>query len=175
MAVKLKLPQGRSRYLAGGGALLLAAVVYYGSWEGTRYTAYQDSGGVWTICEGLTGPWVHKGLVMTAAECDVKYKAAILEHEAGLLACAPELADPKRVPDKTYVAINDWAYNVGTGAACKSTLIKLVKAGDIRGACGQLSKWVYVNGRVLAGLVKRRVTGDVGKISERDLCVAELP
>lgn len=167
----VKLPQGKSRYLAAGGALLLAAVAYYGSWEGTRYAAYQDSGGVWTICEGLTGPWVHNGLVMTAAECDVKFKAAIVEHEQGLLACAPEL---QAVPDKTYVAINDWAYNVGDGAACGSTLIKLIKAGDIRGACQQLPRWVYVNGKVLAGLVKRRVAGDAGKISERDLCAAGI-
>jgi lysozyme len=165
-------PKPKSRYLAiGGGTLLAAAIAFYASWEGTRYTAYQDVGGVWTICQGLTGPWVHRGLTMTARQCDAKFVEVIVEHEQGLLACAPALA---AVPDKTYIAINDWAYNVGIGAACKSTLVRKVQAGDLRGACAELSKWVLVKGRVVAGLVKRRVTGDLERISEQQLCLEGL-
>jgi GH24 family phage-related lysozyme (muramidase) len=39
-------------------AALAAALAIAGGlvahWEGTRYTAYQDITGVWTICEGHT-------------------------------------------------------------------------------------------------------------------------
>jgi lysozyme len=163
----------KSRYLAGaaGAALLAAATTFTGSWEGNRYTAYLDSGGVPTICKGHTGPEVHLGMKATPAECDAMLRADLIAHETRLLACAPEMT---KVSDKTYIAINDWAFNVGTGAACKSTLIAKVKQGDLRGACEQLSRWVYVNGKIIAGLQNRRVTGTPGRISERALCLAGL-
>jgi len=44
--------------------------------EGLRLTAYQDSGGVWTIGWGHTGPEVHEGLVWTREQC-----AAALKHD----------------------------------------------------------------------------------------------
>jgi lysozyme len=37
--------------------------------EGLRLEAYQDSGGVWTIGWGHTGPEVHAGLVWTREQC----------------------------------------------------------------------------------------------------------
>ncbi|TDW21082.1 lysozyme [Rhizobium azibense] len=163
----------KSRYLAGaaGAALLTFGTAYTSSWEGRRLVAYLDSGGVPTICDGHTGPEVRLGMKATDAECDAILRKDILAHESRMLSCAPELL---RVPDKSYVAINDWAFNVGTGAACKSTLIDKVKAGDIRGACEQLSRWVFVKGKVITGLKNRRVTGTPGRISERALCLAGL-
>jgi len=168
--------RARSRYLSGatGVVLLATAAAYTGSWEGERLVAYRDSGGVPTICNGHTGPDVYMGLRLTHAQCEEIFKQDLIAHETRLLACAPELADPKRVPDDSYVAINDWAFNVGTGAACKSTLIRKVKAGDLRGACNELSRWVYVNGNAIAGLVNRRVKGTPGRISERALCLRGL-
>ena len=49
-----------------------------------------------------------------------------------------------------------WAYNVGTGAACKSTLVKKLKAGDYKGACAELLKRDKFNGKPLRGLTVRR-------------------
>ncbi|MEK1929747.1 MAG: lysozyme [Pararhizobium sp.] len=163
----------KSRYLAGaaGAVLLASATAYTGSWEGSRNVAYLDSGGVPTICKGHTGPEVHLGMRATDEECDAMLQKDILAHESRLLSCAPEML---RVPDDTYVAINDWAFNIGTGAACSSTLIRKVKAGDIRGACEQLSRWVFVKGKVIQGLANRRVNGTPGRISERALCLRGL-
>jgi lysozyme len=162
-----------SRYLGSGavGAALLAAAIHYTSgWEGRRFVAYQDSGGVWTICDGKTKD-VHKGMRATDAQCDAWEKQDIIDHEARMLACAPQLMT---VPGTMYIAINDWAYNVGTGAACGSTLIRKVKTGDLKGACNQLSAWVHVNGKVLLGLQRRRVLGTATQASERDLCLRDL-
>jgi lysozyme len=53
-------------------------------------------------------------------------------------------------------AIVSWAYNVGTGAACRSTLVRKLNAGDYAGACAELLRWVRAGGRELPGLVKRR-------------------
>lgn len=161
----------KSRYLGAAGAALLAfAIGYTSSWEGRRYVAYQDVGGVWTICDGII-KGVKKGDKASDAQCDAMLVEEILAHERRMLACAPELLT---VPEMTYVAINDWGFNVGTGAACKSTLIRKVKAGNVRGACNELSKWVYVKGTVIKGLMNRRVTGTVGWISERALCLEGL-
>lgn len=159
----------KSRY-AVGGALLAAGIAFYSSWEGRRYVAYPDVGGVWTICDGIT-KGVKKGMRATDAECDAMLVKEIVAHEERMLACAPELL---AAPDKTYIAINSWAYNVGTGAACKSSLIRKVRSGDLRGACNELSRWVFVKGKVIKGLKNRRVDGTPGRISERSLCLSGL-
>ena len=49
-----------------------------------------------------------------------------------------------------------WAYNVGTGAACRSTLVKKLKAGDYPGACAELLRWDKQGGVTLRGLTVRR-------------------
>lgn len=49
-----------------------------------------------------------------------------------------------------------WAFNVGTDAACKSTLVKLLKEGKYKEACDQLLRWNKQGPNVLPGLVKRR-------------------
>lgn len=53
-------------------------------------------------------------------------------------------------------AIVSWAYNVGTGAACKSTLVRKLKARDYAGACAELLRWDRFKGKPLPGLTKRR-------------------
>jgi lysozyme len=46
--------------------------------------------------------------------------------------------------------------NVGSVAICRSTLVRKLKAGDYEGSCNEYPRWVYFQGRVLPGLVKRR-------------------
>ncbi|WP_405045477.1 glycoside hydrolase family protein [Pseudomonas aeruginosa] len=45
----------------------------------------------------------------------------------------------------------------------RSTLLRKLNAGDVRGACAELSRWVYAGGKKLGGLVRRRA-------AERELC-----
>ena len=49
-----------------------------------------------------------------------------------------------------------WAYNVGSGAACGSTLVKKLKQRDYAGACKELLRWDYFQGKPLRGLTLRR-------------------
>lgn len=53
-------------------------------------------------------------------------------------------------------AIVSWAYNVGTPAACKSTLVRRLQAFDYAGACRELLRWDKFKGQPLPGLTKRR-------------------
>ena len=52
-----------------------------------------------------------------------------------------------------YVSL---AYNIGTSAFCKSTLVKKLYAYDYEGACKEILKWDKFKGNPLPGLTKRR-------------------
>jgi lysozyme len=53
-------------------------------------------------------------------------------------------------------AVISWAFNVGSKAACGSTLVKKLQALDYPGACKELLRWDRFQGSVLPGLTKRR-------------------
>ena len=57
---------------------------------------------------------------------------------------------------KEYDAYTSLAYNIGTSAFCKSTLVKRLNARDYDGACSEIKRWVYFKGKVNQGLVNRR-------------------
>jgi lysozyme len=54
-----------------------------------------------------------------------------------------------------YVSL---AFNIGSGAFCRSTLVRLLKQDppDYQGACDQILRWDKFQGKPLAGLTKRR-------------------
>lgn len=52
-----------------------------------------------------------------------------------------------------YVSLT---FNIGSGAFCRSTLVKLLQQQDYVGACTQILRWDKFQGRPLAGLTKRR-------------------
>lgn len=52
--------------------------------------------------------------------------------------------------------LTSWAYNVGTGAASRSTLVRNLNNGDYDGVPTQLNRWNRGGGRVLPGLTRRR-------------------
>lgn len=55
-----------------------------------------------------------------------------------------------------FTAFVSLAYNIGSSAFCKSTLVKKLNAKDYDGACDQILRWNRSGGRVMKGLVKRR-------------------
>ncbi|HBN1719432.1 TPA: phage major capsid protein, P2 family [Escherichia coli] len=59
-------------------------------------------------------------------------------------------------PQKVYDAAVSFAFNVGTGNACSSTLVKLLNQRRWADACRQLPRWVYVKGVFNQGLDNRR-------------------
>ena len=56
----------------------------------------------------------------------------------------------------TYV---DLAYNVGPGAFCGSTLVKKLNAGDYAGACNEILRWRYYQGRDCSAPENKRLCG----------------
>lgn len=147
--------------LAAGGLAMASAVTFIGEWEGLRTTAYRDIVGVWTVCYGET-KGVGPGDSYSKAECDAMLAREIVTYEAQLDRCLT--AD---VPAGMKVALVSWTYNVGAGAACRSTLVRKANAGDLAGACNELPRWNRAGGRVIRGLTNRRM-------SERAMCLRAL-
>ena len=52
-----------------------------------------------------------------------------------------------------YVSLT---FNIGSGAFCRSTLVRKLKALDYAGACAEVLRWDRFQGKPLAGLTKRR-------------------
>jgi lysozyme len=124
----------------GAAAILLAAAAFVGPWEGERTEAYLDrvaNPPVWTVCYGETRG-VEQGDSYTPAECQSMMIEALEVYRDELALCVPALTSQ---PEGVQVALVSWAYNVGTGAACASTLARRANAGDWRAACDQLPRW----------------------------------
>ena len=60
------------------------------------------------------------------------------------------------VSDNEFGALTSFAFNLGSGNLRSSTLLKKLNAGDRAGAADQFTRWVYADGKMLPGLVKRR-------------------
>lgn len=147
--------------IAGSTIALSAAVTFIGGWEGLRTTAYQDVVGVWTVCYGET-KGVQRGDSYSVANCDDMLAEQIIQYESALDKCLNV-----KVPMGMKIALVSWTYNVGAGAACKSTLVRKANAGDLAGACNELPRWNKAGGRVWTGLSNRRY-------SEREMCLQAL-
>lgn len=160
--------KSRLRKIGIAGVVLTAAGVlagsFVGGWEGKRNRAYYDIVGVKTICYGETRG-VEMGDVKTDAECMEMLGAALVDFEQGMRKCLGAAADT--VPDGTYVAFLSLAYNVGTGAFCRSTVVRRAVAGDLRGACNAILAFNRAGGRVVYGLQRRRA-------AERELCLRDI-
>lgn len=160
----------RWKTLAASGAVAAAiAAALAGHWEGRVHTAYWDAvGQTWTICEGHTSG-VHRGDTATDAQCDAFLRADMSEASAAVRRCitAP-LTEWQRA------AFIDAAYNVGPAVVCGSTLQRLANAGDLTGACLQLTDardrrgnakgWTSPGSAAEAGLRNRRT-------DDRNLCL----
>lgn len=137
----------------GGGALAVAFALLSGQdgLEGREYIPYQDVVGVWTVCDGHTGPDIIKGKRYTDRECDALTKADLKRIASQI--------DPNikvKLPETVHAAIYTFAYNVGAGAFNKSTMLRKINAGDTIGACNELQRWVYAGGKKWKGLINRR-------------------
>jgi GH24 family phage-related lysozyme (muramidase) len=131
--------------------------------EGLRQWAYYDPPGILTVCYGSTTN-VEKGRKYSLEECRARLDADMAAAVDAVERCQPGL------PVNVAAAFADAVYNMGPTIACDtrtSTAARLLRAGDIPGACAQLSRWnkARVAGVLveLPGLTKRRG-------AERALC-----
>ena len=144
-----------SAAVAAALALATPVVMHF---EGRFNTSYADPIGIPTICWGHSGAEVKLGQKLSTEAC----KGLLLDD---LLTANRAIDSCVTVPLSAHQrgAFASFAFNVGGGKFCRSSLLKKLNAGDAAGACAELSKWVYAGGEKLPGLIRRRA-------AERALC-----
>lgn len=149
--------------VAAALAAAAIAIPVIAKFEGLELVGYRDPhpAGFATACYGNRSAAVI-GKRYTPDECANLLAADAVKHGLDIDRCLPP-----DVPDHTRAAFISFAFNVGTDAFCKSTLSRKAKAGDLKGACDELNRWVFAGGKTLPGLVKRRE-------AERTLCLKGL-
>lgn len=143
---------------AGKGAAVAAGIALAATiaapQEGYRAYAYRDPVGVLTYCYGETQNAKDAvGRKFSEAECRALLERRMVHYEQGNAKC---VANYETLDVYTQAAFNDFSYNLGNGAFCRSTAAKHLRAGNVKAACFEIGKFIYAGGRVLNGLVKRR-------------------
>lgn len=146
-------PSGRARIIAGAIAAAAVATPFIVDLEENRLASYRDIVGVWTVCAGVTGPEAGPGKSYTDEQCADLNKRKVVHYLTGIANCVD-----RELPAEQWVALGSWTYNIGIGAACKSTLVRLLNAGEPAEVwCRQLLRWDYAGGRKVRGLTRRRI------------------
>ena len=124
--------------------------------EGCKLKAYQCPAGVWTIGIGSThygdGTPVTKNRTLPNEGAALALLAATIgKYEKAVNDVGVELTQNE------YDALVCLCYNIGAGNFFKSTLVKMLKAGDDKAEIAkQFLRWDKAGGKPLAGLTRRR-------------------
>lgn len=147
----------RKKVAAGAAAVVIAtATPFIAKWEGLETTAYRDIVGVPTVCYGETRG-VKMGDTYTKEQCMEMLKVAVGEYYSKIEPCMTN----KDIPVGVQASLLELAYNVGTGATCKSTMMRLANQGKYKEACKELDKWVKAGGQTVRGLQNRRADSKI--------------
>lgn len=137
-------------------------VLHY--FESCELEAYPDAGSIdgnpWTIGWGSTGNGIKQGVVWTQEQADNRFVSDLNKFEKGVLSLV-------KVPltQGQFDALVCFAYNVGLDIDIDnvaeglgdSTLLKVLNNTDYLSAASQFLKWNKNDGKVMLGLIRRRV------------------
>lgn len=134
-----------------------------GNAEGCRRDPYRCPAGILTDGVGNTHG-VQVGVRKTDAQIAADWQQNIREAEQ----CVNRYANGAHLPENTFAAAVEITFQMGCPKMQSSTLYRLLRQGDYIAACHQLPRWVYVQGHVIKGLVRRRAESQA-------LCLDGLP
>ena len=124
------------------------------NFEGLRLTAYPDPathGDPWTIGYGHTGAEVHQGMTITQEQAE-----EFLMQDVQKVVQTVNSKVHTDLTQNEFDALVDFVFNCGAGNFAGSTLLRKINAGDMEGAALEFEKWTHADGKVMAGLIKRR-------------------
>ena len=129
------------------------ALAFVKAREICKLAAYQDSGGIWTVGWGATGPGIVAGTVWTQAEAD-----ADLEHRLGLVEMSvSHLLGNGSFSVQQRAALISFEYNCGAVALAQSHLLQFVLKRNWIAAAKAFLQFDHAAGTELQGLLKRRM------------------
>lgn len=120
--------------------------------EGVRLAPYADTGGVLTIGVGHVMKKNEMWIRRLSEEQVYDLLAFDLRPVSEFIAA---LGLP--LTRSQSLALHSFIFNVGIGAFRSSTMLRKLRAGDVEGAAEEFGRWIYDNGKVIQGLVNRRV------------------
>jgi lysozyme len=114
-------------------------------------------GDVPTIGFGTTGG-VKMGDTITPPKALARALTDVQKFEGALKQCvtAP-------LHQYEYDAFVGFSYNVGSAAFCRSGIVKNLNAGDYQGACREILRWTYFQGKNCAAPENARLCGGLAK------------
>lgn len=157
--------------IAGAATAVALSVAVIKPWEGLETRAYPDIVGVWTLCYGET-KGIRPGMTATPAQCEAMLQERV--HKDFYLPLTACIAGFDRKPIGWQAAAISLAYNVGTGAVCRSTAARLAREGRYRESCQAMTAFNRAGGKVVRGLVLRREWGDAQRLGELEVCLEGL-
>ena len=123
------------------------------SFEGFRSMPYQDVAGKLTVGYGhlmVHGDGTVQGSPITMGQATELLRKDLHTAEEAVNSCGVELTQNE------FDALVSFTYNLGVGAFQRSTLLKLLKAGNKEAAAKEFPKWSMAGGKEVPGILKRR-------------------
>lgn len=137
------------------GKISAAGLIFIALMEGFA-PPYRDVGGVWTNGFGNTKNGQQSVTVPQALK---QLGENANEATYAVIVCLDVVPEQNEID-----AFTSLTFNIGSRAFCQSTLVKKYRAGDKAGACKEILRWDYVQGKKVAGLTNRRR-------AEYDMCM----
>ncbi len=106
--------------------------------ESCRLTAYWDVNG-WSIGWGYHGPDVTEGMQISQVLADSLLQKKIDEAAAAVRF----LCEPLKLDQGKFDALVSFVYEEGEGRLRTSTLLQLLRAGNVAGAAGEFERWRF--------------------------------
>jgi lysozyme len=158
MRINNKIP-----IIAGIAILLIliskkvSAAKFISKHEGLRLNAYQDTGGVWTIGYGSTYNHAQNRAVKRGDRISQETALQWLEKDTISAQTAVKAAVKVPINRNQLIALTSLAYNIGNSAFRRSTLLRLLNAGNPKSEVAQqFLRWRFDNGIEVEGLLNRR-------------------
>lgn len=119
-------------------------------YEGLRLAAYRCPAGVPTLGYGSTSG-IRMGMTCTESQAEQMLRKDLVRFEA-----AVNRLVKVKITQNMFDALCSFAFNLGEANLANSTLLRLLNAGDFKGASAQFERWNKAAGKVLKGLTLRR-------------------
>lgn len=123
-------------------------------YEGLSLVAYPDpatKGAPWTIGYGHTGKDVNPTSKITKEQAET-----LLDQDVQKIAKIVDNVITAKITDDQFSALISLAFNIGPYNFVKSTLVSTLNTNDFVGTAKEILRWNKADGKVMAGLVKRR-------------------
>lgn len=127
-------------------------------------------GDVPTIGFGTTGG-VKIGDTITPPKALARALTDVQKFEGALKQC---VAVP--LHQHEYDAFVGFSYNVGSAAFCRSGIVRKLNAGDYPGACREILRWTYFQGKNCASPENAHICGGLAKRRQEEYrkCMGDL-